>query len=76
VRLEAGDSIYFDSGMAHAYIDVGDTPCRTLTICSGEESQLMTAHQRDGRTGGEAVQEPAEAAAPAKRVRKPRAAAS
>jgi transcriptional regulator with XRE-family HTH domain len=47
VRLEAGDSIYFDSGMGHAYIDVGDVPCRVLTICSGEESQVMSSHQAD-----------------------------
>lgn len=46
VRLEAGDSIYFDSETAHAYIDVGTTPCRTLTICSGDESQLMSAHKK------------------------------
>lgn len=52
VRLEAGESIYFDSGMGHAYIDVGDTPCRVLTICSGEESQLMTAHQKEGLAEG------------------------
>lgn len=58
VRLEAGDSIYFDSGMGHAYIDVGTTPCRTLTICSGEESQLMTAHSKDGPHTSEAVSEP------------------
>ncbi|MEO8779861.1 MAG: XRE family transcriptional regulator [Rhodanobacter sp.] len=45
VTLEAGDSIYFDSETAHAYIDVGSTPCRTLTICSGDESQLMIAHK-------------------------------
>jgi transcriptional regulator with XRE-family HTH domain len=47
VRLEAGESIYFDSGMGHAYISVGDTPCRVLTICSGDESQLMSAHQQE-----------------------------
>ena len=46
VRLEAGDSIYFDSGTAHAYIAVGSKPCRTLTICSGDESQLMSAHKK------------------------------
>lgn len=42
VRLEVGDSMYFDSGMGHAYVAVGEGPCRALTICSGEESQLMT----------------------------------
>jgi transcriptional regulator with XRE-family HTH domain len=46
IRLEAGDAIYFDSGVAHAYIDVGNPPCRTLTICSGDESRLMCVHQR------------------------------
>lgn len=40
VRLEAGDSIYFDSGMGHAYIAVADGPCRVLSICSGDEPQL------------------------------------
>ncbi|MBB6252142.1 helix-turn-helix domain-containing protein [Nitrospirillum iridis] len=58
VRLEAGDSIYFDSGMGHAYIDVGDTPCRTLTICSGEESLLMTAHQKEAGSSRETVETP------------------
>lgn len=33
-RLETGDSVYFDSGMAHAYIRVGDEPCRILSICA------------------------------------------
>ena len=43
VRLEAGDSIYFDSGMAHAYIVVGDATCRVLSICTGAEAQLIAA---------------------------------
>jgi len=43
VRLEAGDSCYFDSGMGHAYLNAGQGPCRLLTICSGEESQLIAA---------------------------------
>lgn len=47
VRLETGEAIYFDSGMAHAYVDVGDRPLKLLTICSGEESQLISAHGRD-----------------------------
>ena len=47
LRLEAGDSIYFDSGMGHAYVAVGDGACRVLTICSGEESQLRAT--LDGR---------------------------
>jgi transcriptional regulator with XRE-family HTH domain len=63
VRLYAGDSIYFDSGIGHAYIDVGDTPLRVLTICSGDESQLMAAQRRNGpsadRDGKVALSEPA-----------------
>jgi transcriptional regulator with XRE-family HTH domain len=43
VTLEVGDSIYFDSGMGHAYISAGPGPCRVLAICSGEESQLIAA---------------------------------
>lgn len=43
VRLEAGDSIYFDSGMGHAYIAVSETPCRVLSICTGAEAHLIAA---------------------------------
>jgi transcriptional regulator with XRE-family HTH domain len=43
VRLERGDSIYFDSGMAHAYLKASDEPCRVLSICSGEETQVKAA---------------------------------
>jgi transcriptional regulator with XRE-family HTH domain len=39
-RLQAGDSIYFDSGMAHAYLAVGDAPARVLSICSASEVHL------------------------------------
>ncbi|MGB9990108.1 helix-turn-helix domain-containing protein [Pseudoduganella rhizocola] len=37
VRLETGDSIYFDSGMAHAYINVGAGKCRVLSVCTSDE---------------------------------------
>jgi len=40
VRLEKGDSIYFDSGMGHAYIKVGDERCSGLTICADDEAQI------------------------------------
>ena len=43
VRLEVGDSIYFDSGMDHAYVNAGSGRCRVLSICSGDESQLIAA---------------------------------
>jgi transcriptional regulator with XRE-family HTH domain len=38
--LEAGDSIYFDSGMGHAYVAVGDAPCRILSVFSTSEDQV------------------------------------
>lgn len=41
--LKKGDSIYFDSGMAHAYLKAEAGLCRVLSICSGPESQLMEA---------------------------------
>lgn len=47
VRLEMGESIYFDSGTAHGYVAIGDKRCRTLTICSGEESQLFTVLKKN-----------------------------
>ncbi len=42
-RLEAGDSMYFDSGMGHAYIAVGLKRCRVLSICTATQSQLIEA---------------------------------
>ncbi|NUO77531.1 MAG: helix-turn-helix transcriptional regulator [Lysobacter sp.] len=36
-RLEVGDSIYFDSNMGHAYIAIGDTRCRVLSVCTEPE---------------------------------------
>ena len=41
--LRAGDSIYFDSGMGHAYVAAAPGRCRVLAICSGSESQLIAA---------------------------------
>jgi transcriptional regulator with XRE-family HTH domain len=43
VRLKVGDSIYFDSGMGHAYIAAGEGPCRVLSLCSAPETQLIAA---------------------------------
>ena len=43
VRLKAGDSIYLDSSMGHAYIAVSGNPCRVLAVCSGTESQMIAA---------------------------------
>jgi len=32
--LKAGDSVYFDSEMGHAYLKASDGPCRLITTCS------------------------------------------
>ena len=42
VRLETGDSIYFDSGMGHAYIAVSDGVCRILSVCTSEDEHMQT----------------------------------
>jgi transcriptional regulator with XRE-family HTH domain len=42
-RLQVGDSVYFDSGMAHAYVCASDGPCRVLSICSATEQALLQA---------------------------------
>ena len=39
LRLSEGDSIYFDSGMAHAYVHIGNAPCRVLAVCAGAGMQ-------------------------------------
>jgi transcriptional regulator with XRE-family HTH domain len=44
--MRKGDSIYFDSGMGHAYLAADAGPCRVLSICSGPESQLKEALER------------------------------
>ena len=43
-RLGKGDSVYFDSQMGHAYIAVGDEPCRILSICATSESHPAETH--------------------------------
>ena len=39
--LGAGDSVYFDSGMAHAYVRVSKDPCRVLSVCAGPGIQRL-----------------------------------
>lgn len=41
LKLNAGDSVYFDSAMAHAYVWVGEEPCRVLSVCAGEGIQRL-----------------------------------
>ncbi|MDT9598694.1 helix-turn-helix domain-containing protein [Sphingosinicella rhizophila] len=63
-RLTQGDAIYFDSGMGHAYIAVGDEPCRILSVCATSEMQLMSSHEEQTETDREA---PSPKTAPSKR---------
>lgn len=46
LELRQGESIFFDSGMPHAYIATSEGPCRILTICSSTEAQLFEAVDR------------------------------
>jgi transcriptional regulator with XRE-family HTH domain len=34
LRLRPGDSVYFDSGMPHAYVAAGKERCKILSICT------------------------------------------
>jgi transcriptional regulator with XRE-family HTH domain len=36
LKLEAGDSVYFDSRMGHAYLAAGDAPTRILVVATTE----------------------------------------
>lgn len=55
VRLNVGDSIYFDSGMGHAYIAVGEGVCRVLSICTGVEAQLVAVTESMRATAEDAA---------------------
>jgi transcriptional regulator with XRE-family HTH domain len=39
--LREGDSVYFDSAMAHGYVRNGDGACRVLTFCAGPGMQHL-----------------------------------
>jgi transcriptional regulator with XRE-family HTH domain len=46
VRLKAGESVYFDSSMGHAYLAASSGPCRVLSVCTGEGDQVIEQFQR------------------------------
>ena len=61
LTLHPGDSIYFDSGMAHAFIAVGEGRCRILLVSSAPEpnsGMMKTPAMRAANAAG-----PAEASA-------------
>ena len=39
--LGPGDSIYFDSGMAHGYVRTSEEPCSVLAVCAGQGIQQL-----------------------------------
>lgn len=53
--LAQGDSVYFDSGMAHGYVRVGEAPCRVLSVCAGPGMQRFAelAHRSANSDGPE-----------------------
>jgi transcriptional regulator with XRE-family HTH domain len=48
LTLGPGDSIYFDSGMAHGYVRTSAEPCSVLAVCAGPGIQQLaeTASKR------------------------------
>jgi transcriptional regulator with XRE-family HTH domain len=65
VRLNTGDSIYFDSGMGHAYIAASEGRVRVLSVCSAPETQLIAAS-----TGPPRVEPPQTPKGPRRRGRR------
>jgi transcriptional regulator with XRE-family HTH domain len=48
LRLKAGESVYFESMMGHAYVSVSDTPARILCICTSASGQPGEQAYADG----------------------------
>lgn len=44
--LGPGDSIYFDSGMAHGYVRTSNEPCTVLAVCAGRGIQQLAETAR------------------------------
>ncbi len=51
--LEPGDSVYFDSGMAHAYVRTSAEPCTVLSVCAGPGIQQLADTVRNRRKATE-----------------------
>jgi transcriptional regulator with XRE-family HTH domain len=64
VLLKTGDSVYFDSGMGHAYLKGADEPCRIVAMCLPRGSNadpvepLINASQRHASQQTQAVPAP------------------
>lgn len=53
--LKAGDTVYFDSGMGHAYVAVGDKPCRILSVFLTPQNEAVDLMEAMPGTGPTAV---------------------
>jgi hypothetical protein len=54
LTLETGDSVYFDSSMAHAYLAADEGSAKVLSICAGDQGKLRAAmYGADGERVGE-----------------------
>ncbi len=52
-HLKAGDSIYFDSSMGHAYVAIGDQPCRIVSVFASSDEGII--HLLEGHADAQAV---------------------
>jgi transcriptional regulator with XRE-family HTH domain len=52
LALETGDSVYFDSGMAHAYIRTSTEPCRVLSVCAGQSIRRLAESAQESPNNG------------------------
>jgi transcriptional regulator with XRE-family HTH domain len=69
LRLERGDSVYFDSSMGHAYIAASRERCVILSVCSAPEAQLLEAFQTSAAPAPPTVTRAARSAAKPARKR-------
>jgi transcriptional regulator with XRE-family HTH domain len=49
LRLHPGESVYFDSGMAHAYVAGGKERCKILSICTAPFENVAAKRAEDPR---------------------------
>jgi transcriptional regulator with XRE-family HTH domain len=49
MNLKQGDSLYFDSSMGHAYVAVGEEPCRILSICIAPDADFSLLEAKAAR---------------------------
>lgn len=49
LSLQPGDSVYFDSGMAHAYVAIGPERCKILSICTAPFESVALERAQDPR---------------------------